>query len=154
MFILRDRAWAGDGQRQRDTESEVGSRLWAVSTGPDAGLELTDREIMTWAEVGRLTDWATQAPLTCPFLLHRGMREWSNEWSKFHFKMSFYNILEIITFQLNLQWQIIDVTLKYRYVCVCTYFCVKEFFKFLLKDKWTKMHKGLWSGGVKNTEHI
>ena len=26
------------------------------------GLELTSREIMTWAEVERVTDWATQAP--------------------------------------------------------------------------------------------
>ena len=49
-------------EREGDTESETGFRLWAVSTEPDAGLELTDREIMTWAEVGRLTDWATQAP--------------------------------------------------------------------------------------------
>ena len=46
-----------------DTESEAGSRLWAISPEPDAGLELTDHEIVTWAEVGRLTDWATQAPL-------------------------------------------------------------------------------------------
>ena len=53
-----------EGQREGDTESETGSRLWAVSTEPDAGLELTDREIMTWAKVGRLTDWTTQAPLT------------------------------------------------------------------------------------------
>ena len=53
----------GGAEREGDTESETGSRLWAVSTEPDAGLELTDREIMTWAEVGRLTDWATQAPL-------------------------------------------------------------------------------------------
>ena len=52
----------GEGQREGDTEFETGSRLWAVSTEPDAGLELTEREIMTWAEVGRLTDWATQAP--------------------------------------------------------------------------------------------
>ena len=51
-----------EGQREGDTESETGSRLWAVSTEPDAGLELTDREIITWAEVGRPTDWATQAP--------------------------------------------------------------------------------------------
>ena len=48
--------------REGDTESEAGSRLWAVSTEPDTGLELTSREIMTWAEVGRLTHWATQAP--------------------------------------------------------------------------------------------
>ena len=53
----------GGSEREGDTESETGSRLWAVSTEPDAGLELTDGEIMTWAEVGRLTDWATQAPL-------------------------------------------------------------------------------------------
>ena len=53
----------GGAEREEDTESETGSRLWAVSTEPDTGLELTDREIVTWAEVGRLTDQATQAPL-------------------------------------------------------------------------------------------
>ena len=49
----------GGSEREGDTESEAGSKLWAVSTEPDTGLELTDYEIMTWAEVGRLTDWAT-----------------------------------------------------------------------------------------------
>ena len=40
---------SGEGQRQRegDTESEAGSRLRAVSTEPDAGLELMSHEIMT-----------------------------------------------------------------------------------------------------------
>ena len=57
----------GGAEREGDTESEAGSRLWAISPEPDAGLELTDREIVTWAEVGRLTDWATQAPLGCFF---------------------------------------------------------------------------------------
>ena len=38
-------------ERGRDTESEAGSRLRAVSTEPDAGLELTKREIMTGTEV-------------------------------------------------------------------------------------------------------
>ena len=37
----------GSSERQGDTESETGSRLSAVSTEPDAGRELTDREIMT-----------------------------------------------------------------------------------------------------------
>ena len=37
----------GRAERKGDTESEAGSRLWAVSTETDAGLELTDREIMT-----------------------------------------------------------------------------------------------------------
>ena len=52
----------GEGQKEGDTESEAGSRLWAISPEPDAGLELADREIVTWAEVGCLTDWAIQAP--------------------------------------------------------------------------------------------
>ena len=50
-------------ERERGTESEAGSRLWAVSTEPDVGLKLTDCEIRTWAEVRHSTDWATQAPL-------------------------------------------------------------------------------------------
>ena len=32
-------------EREGDAESEAGSRLWAVSTEPDSGLEPTDREI-------------------------------------------------------------------------------------------------------------
>ena len=39
----------GEGQRERerDTESEAGFRLPAVSTEPDMGLELANCEIMT-----------------------------------------------------------------------------------------------------------
>ena len=47
------------------TESEAGSRVWAVRAEPNVGLKLTGHEIMTRAEVGRLTDWATQAPHVC-----------------------------------------------------------------------------------------
>ena len=54
-----DRVWVGEGQREGATESEAGSRFWAVSTEPDVGLELMDYEIMTWVEVGRPTYWAT-----------------------------------------------------------------------------------------------
>ena len=67
MFILflRERAWAVEGrEKEGDTESEAGSRLWAVSTEPDTKLELMNCEIMTWAEVGGLTDSATQVPKT------------------------------------------------------------------------------------------
>ena len=55
---------SGLGQREGGTESAAGSRLWAVSTEPDAGLKLTSCEIITWAEVRRSTDWATQVPQT------------------------------------------------------------------------------------------
>ena len=51
------RSW-GEG----DTESEAGSRRWAASTEPDAGPELMNHEIMTWAKLRCSTDWATQAP--------------------------------------------------------------------------------------------
>ena len=37
----------GGSEREGDTESEAGSRLRAVSTEPDAGLELVYHEIMT-----------------------------------------------------------------------------------------------------------
>ena len=37
----------GGAEREGDTESEAGSRLRAISAEPDAGLELTDCEIMT-----------------------------------------------------------------------------------------------------------
>ena len=46
----------GGAERKGDRESEAGSRLRAVSTEPDAGLEPTSREIMTWVEVGCSTD--------------------------------------------------------------------------------------------------
>ena len=37
----------GGAEREGDTEWEAGSRLRAISPEPDAGLELTDREIVT-----------------------------------------------------------------------------------------------------------
>ena len=70
MFIFeteRDRAWTGEGQRERE--------IWAVSTEPHMGLELKDREIMTWAEVGSSTNWATQAPWVVLFSTPLGKYE-------------------------------------------------------------------------------
>ena len=53
-------------ERERERQSEWGRgrergrkrirRLHTVSTEPDTGLELTNREIMTSAEVGHITD--------------------------------------------------------------------------------------------------
>ena len=56
----RERASRRRAEREGDTESEAGSEL---SAQPDAGLESMNHEIMTWAKVGCLTEWATQAPL-------------------------------------------------------------------------------------------
>ena len=43
----RQSASGGGAERGGDTESQAGSRLRAVSTEPDAGLEPTNSEIMT-----------------------------------------------------------------------------------------------------------
>ena len=43
----RDTEYEQGRAREGDPESEAGSRLRAVSTEPDMGLELTNREIMT-----------------------------------------------------------------------------------------------------------
>ena len=49
MFISFERqSVSGEGgEREGDTESTAGSRLQAVSTEPNSGLELTNHEIMT-----------------------------------------------------------------------------------------------------------
>ena len=38
-------------EREGDTESETGSRIRAIGPEPDAGLELPDREIVTWLKL-------------------------------------------------------------------------------------------------------
>ena len=53
---MRQSTSGGGTEKEGDTESEAGSRLRAVSTEPDVGLELTNREIMTRAEVRHSTD--------------------------------------------------------------------------------------------------
>ena len=45
--LERTRMGRGGAEREGDTEPEAGSGLRAVSTEPDAGLELTDHEIVT-----------------------------------------------------------------------------------------------------------
>ena len=48
IFDRKRQSTSGGGtEREGDTESEAGSRLQTVSTEPDAGLDLTNCEIMT-----------------------------------------------------------------------------------------------------------
>ena len=70
-------------EREGDTESKAGSRLWAVSTEPDTELELTSCEIMTWAEVRYLTDWVTQVPHSL-FILSQWLGSWKNSKKQTH----------------------------------------------------------------------
>ena len=56
LFICFERE--KEEQREKETESQAGFMLSAQS--PMTGFEFTNHEIMTWAEVGRFTNWATQ----------------------------------------------------------------------------------------------
>ena len=56
----------GRGRERGKHRIQTGSRLWAVSTESDAGLELTNCEITIGAKVELLTYWATQVPLSPP----------------------------------------------------------------------------------------
>ena len=48
LFLKERKRLSGRGaERKGDTEPQAGSRLPAVSTEPDAGLEPTNHEIMT-----------------------------------------------------------------------------------------------------------
>ena len=48
MFIFqRERGVEWGAEREEDSKSEAGIRLWAASTEPDTGLELRSCEIMT-----------------------------------------------------------------------------------------------------------
>ena len=59
MFMTERPSMSGGGaEREGDTESKAGSRLWAVSTEPDAGLELTAR---SWPEL-KLDTQPTEPP--------------------------------------------------------------------------------------------
>ena len=59
----RETGLSGKGDREGDTESEAGFRLWAVSTELIAVPEPMNCEIVTWAQVGHLTDWDIQVLL-------------------------------------------------------------------------------------------
>ena len=66
FFLMFIYFWERESTSKRGPEEtqnlKQAPRLWAVSTEPDVGLELTNCEIMTWAGVRCPTDWATQAP--------------------------------------------------------------------------------------------
>ena len=59
FLFLSKRVQAGKGQRERQ---RIWSRLHTDSREPHVGLKPTNCKIVAWAEVGRLTDWATQVP--------------------------------------------------------------------------------------------
>ena len=60
----------GGAEREGDTEPEAGSRLRAISPEPDAGLELPDREIVTWLKSDAQPTAPPRRPRVLPFRSH------------------------------------------------------------------------------------
>ena len=82
----RERSSASRGVGQRDRERErIPSRLRAINAEPDAGLRLTNREIMTWAE----TKSRTLHRLSHPGAPPKDTFSQNSAW-KFHLTLSFY----------------------------------------------------------------
>ena len=63
-LIFEREITSGGGTQRGGQKSRSG--LCTESSKPDAGLELTNLEIMTWAKVGRSANWATQVPRPPP----------------------------------------------------------------------------------------
>ena len=63
LIFERARGWAGEGQREKDRESQAGSALSAQNHVWGSNWQT----MKSWPElksrIGCLTDWATQAPL-------------------------------------------------------------------------------------------
>ena len=77
----KERKWGSRGRAEREGERSP-SRLHAGSAEPDAGLQLTNSEIMTWGEIKSQmleSDWATQVP---------------HEWSAFLMYTLYYFIIQ------------------------------------------------------------
>ena len=82
----------GEAEGEGDTESKAGSGFWAVSTEPDVGLKLTSYEIMTWAEVRCLIDWATQAPFKTSFHGCPRIYNINLQLIQVHFQITLYHV--------------------------------------------------------------
>ena len=78
---------SGIGAERERGRYRIWSRLQLLSwsTESDMGLELRKCEIMTWAEVWCLTDWATQVPLGDFFIIPKlGPHSWSISYSPWY----------------------------------------------------------------------
>ena len=74
------------GRGRERGRHRIGRRLQALSCqhGANAGLKPVNHEIMTWAEVGLLTNWATQAPLKLIFYTWNILNFSPFEFKNFH----------------------------------------------------------------------
>ena len=90
LFILR--VYASRVGTKKWERERIPSRLWDVSTELNVGLELTNHEIMTWAEIksqrlNQLSHPGTP-PLTFLFWM---MREWFQPGSSWHLSFTWKN---------------------------------------------------------------
>ena len=91
LFILRERERKHEQGRGREGE-RIPSRLHAVSAEPKTGLNLTNYEIMTWAEIkNQILNWLSNPGAPNFFFYFREcerQREWANECMYVHVHLS------------------------------------------------------------------
>ena len=63
-LFLSERAWTGEGQRERERgrETEDPKQAWSWQQRAQCGVKRTNLKTMIWAKVRRSTDWAAQEP--------------------------------------------------------------------------------------------
>ena len=71
IFLMFIYFWETESDREGAGQKEMETQNPKQGPGSELGLKLTSSEIMTWAEVGLLTNWATQVPCQCSI-------SWSN----------------------------------------------------------------------------
>ena len=79
------------GQREKETQNLKQAPSSELSAQSSTQGSNPQREIMTWAEVGRLTDWATQAPQDSLNFNKLELIKWVDEIVK-HFSISESNV--------------------------------------------------------------
>ena len=139
MFIFeRERQYEQWRYREKGRH-RMQSRLWALSCHHQAqhGAQTMKREIMTWAEIGHLADWATQAPqYACSLtfickhdLCHPAVDElrytgrhqrtpWRGQ--KQTRTMSWCTDLSVILVKCHAQWEILAGNCFQGWNCLCT----------------------------------
>ena len=71
LFLRQRQSMSGGGaERERETQNRKEAPVSELSAQSPMRDSNSQTEIMIWAEVGRSTDWATQAPQEFAFLTH------------------------------------------------------------------------------------
>ena len=93
---------------------------WAACWQPVVGLELMNREIMTWTEVGCVTSWAIQAPLECSYLKWYNYVYCTLKWPNRMYLQALWSWRHLLPWQCSRPGSIHKGKWRERVICVRT----------------------------------